>query len=165
MSFLPPLEMRPSSIATNPVESREAPPTPQRPSPLRGTLGSFLRSSGEVGGNEGLTLQPEKVRRDGEEEETVGRGGRGEGTVSDHIAHLARNFSGRPVTLLIMQTGRLVYTGRTLCPRAAGQPYLSRWLSRCTGSRDFSKNGSGRDFSKNGSGWASESGEIGRAHV
>ena len=26
MSFLPPLEMRPSSIAPNPVESREAPP-------------------------------------------------------------------------------------------------------------------------------------------
>ena len=25
MSFLPPLEMRPSSIALNPVESREAP--------------------------------------------------------------------------------------------------------------------------------------------
>jgi hypothetical protein len=45
----------------------------------------------------------------------------------------------------------LVYTGRTLCPRAAGRQYLSRWLSRCTGSRDFSKNGSG---------WASESGET-----
>ena len=42
-------------------------------------------------------------------------------------------------------------TGRTLCPRAAGRQYLSRWLSRCTGSRDFSKNGSG---------WASESGET-----
>ena len=27
MSFLPPLEMRTSSIAPNPVESREAPPT------------------------------------------------------------------------------------------------------------------------------------------
>ena len=26
MSFLPPLEMRPSSIAPNPVESRETPP-------------------------------------------------------------------------------------------------------------------------------------------
>ena len=60
MSFLPPLEMRPSSIATNPVESREAPPTPRRPSPLRGTLGSFLRSPAEVGGNEGFPLQPEK---------------------------------------------------------------------------------------------------------
>ena len=30
LRFLPPLEMRPSSIATNPVESREVPPTPQR---------------------------------------------------------------------------------------------------------------------------------------
>ena len=60
MSFLPPLEMRPSSIATNPVESREAPPSPQRHSPLRGTLGSFLRSPAEVGGNEGFPLQPEK---------------------------------------------------------------------------------------------------------
>ena len=29
LRFLPPLEMRPSSIATNPAESREAPPTPQ----------------------------------------------------------------------------------------------------------------------------------------
>ena len=28
---MPPLEMRPSSIATNPVESREAPKTPQYP--------------------------------------------------------------------------------------------------------------------------------------
>ena len=33
----PPLEMRPSSIAPNPAESREAPPTPQHPSPLRGS--------------------------------------------------------------------------------------------------------------------------------
>ena len=52
LRFLPPLEMRPSSIATNPVEFREAPPTPQRPSPLRGTLGSSLRSPAEVEGNE-----------------------------------------------------------------------------------------------------------------
>lgn len=72
--------------------------------------------------------------------------------MSDHIACLARNVSGRPATLLIMQTGRLWFTpGRTQCPRAAGRPYLSRWLSRCTGSRDFSKNASG---------WASESGET-----
>ena len=125
-----------------------------RPSGFSGTGGKKGKKEGGRRGN-GV-----RIRRDGEEEETVGRGGRGEGTVSDHIAHLARNFSGRPVTLLIMQTGTLVYTGRTLCPRAAGQPYLSRWLSRCTGSRDFSKNGSGRDFSKNGSGWASESGET-----
>ena len=60
LRFLPPLEMRPSSIATNPVESREAPPTPQRPSPLIGTLGSSLRSPTKVGGNEGFPLQPEK---------------------------------------------------------------------------------------------------------
>ena len=39
LRFLPPLEMRPSSIAQNPAESREALPTPQHPSPLRGTLG------------------------------------------------------------------------------------------------------------------------------
>lgn len=116
-----------------------------RPSGFSGTGGKKGKKEGGRRGN-GV-----RIRRDGEEEETVGRGGRGEGTVSDHIAHLARNFSGRPVTLLIMQTGRLVYTGRTLCPRAAGRQYLSRWLSRCTGSRDFSKNGSG---------WASESGET-----
>ena len=38
LRFLPPLEMRAFSIAPNPAESREAPPTPQHPSPLRGTL-------------------------------------------------------------------------------------------------------------------------------
>ena len=38
LRFLPPLEMRPSSIAPNPAESREALPTPQHSSPLRGTL-------------------------------------------------------------------------------------------------------------------------------
>ena len=43
LRFLPPLEIRTSSIARKPVESREAPPNSQRPSPLRGTLGSFLR--------------------------------------------------------------------------------------------------------------------------
>ena len=37
LRFLPPLEMRPSSIAPSPAESREAPPTPQYPSPLRVT--------------------------------------------------------------------------------------------------------------------------------
>ena len=58
MSFLPPLEMRPSSIAPNPVavapdpaESRGAPPPPQDPSPLRGTLGSSLRSPAEGEGH------------------------------------------------------------------------------------------------------------------
>ena len=35
LRFLPPLEMRPTSIATNPAESREAPPTPQYPSTLK----------------------------------------------------------------------------------------------------------------------------------
>ena len=38
LRFLPPLEMRPSSIGPNPVESREAPPTSQYLCPLRGTL-------------------------------------------------------------------------------------------------------------------------------
>ena len=60
LRFLPPLEMRPSSIAPNPAESREVPPTPQYPSPLRGTQGSSLRSPAEVEGNEGFPPQPEK---------------------------------------------------------------------------------------------------------
>ena len=59
LRFLPPLEMRPSSIAPNPAESREAPPTPQDPSPLRGTLGGSLRSPAEVEGNEGFPPHPE----------------------------------------------------------------------------------------------------------
>ena len=37
LRFLPPNEMRPSFISSNLVESREAPLTPQYPSPLRGT--------------------------------------------------------------------------------------------------------------------------------
>ena len=57
---LPPLEMSPSSIATNPAESREAPPTPQYPSTLRDTLGSSLRSPAEVEGNDFFPPQPEK---------------------------------------------------------------------------------------------------------
>ena len=60
LRFLPPLEMRPSSIAPNPAESREALPTTQHPSPLRGTVGSSLRSPAEVEGNEGFPPQPEK---------------------------------------------------------------------------------------------------------
>ena len=60
LRFLPPLEMRPSSIAENPVESREAPPTSQYPCPLKGTLGSSLRSQAEVEGKEGFPPQPEK---------------------------------------------------------------------------------------------------------
>ena len=58
--FLPPLEMRPSSIAPTPVESRETRLTPQDPSPLRGTLGSSLRSPAEVKGNEGFPPPLEK---------------------------------------------------------------------------------------------------------
>ena len=52
--FLPPLEMRPSSVAQTPAESRETPLTPQHPSPLRGTLGSSLRSPAEFEGNKGF---------------------------------------------------------------------------------------------------------------
>ena len=51
--------MKPSSIAPQPVESREAPTTPQDPSPLRGTLGSSLRSPAEVEGN----APPDRERR------------------------------------------------------------------------------------------------------
>ena len=60
LSFLSPLEMRPSSIAPTPAESRETPLTPQHPSPLRGTLGSSLRSPAEVEGNEGFLPPLEK---------------------------------------------------------------------------------------------------------
>ena len=60
LRFLPPFEMRSSSIAPNLAESREALPTTQHPSPLRGTLGSSLRSPAEVEGNEGFPPQPEK---------------------------------------------------------------------------------------------------------
>ena len=58
--FLPPLEMRPSSIAPNPAESREAMPTTQHPSPLRGPVGSSLRSPAEVEGTQGSLPQPKK---------------------------------------------------------------------------------------------------------
>ena len=44
----------------DPAVSRGAPPPPQHPSPLRGTLGSFLRSPAEVEGNEGFPPQPKK---------------------------------------------------------------------------------------------------------
>ena len=37
LRFLPPIKMRPSFISSNLAESREAPLTPQYPSPLRGT--------------------------------------------------------------------------------------------------------------------------------
>ena len=42
MRCLPPLEVRPSSVAPDPAESRGAPPPPQDPSSLRGTPGSSL---------------------------------------------------------------------------------------------------------------------------
>ena len=48
-----PLEVRPSSVAPDPAESRGAPPPPQDPSPLRGTLGSSLRSPAEGEGARG----------------------------------------------------------------------------------------------------------------
>ena len=60
LRFLPPLEVRPSSIAPFPAESRGAPQTPQDPSPLRGTLGSSLRSPAEGEGNEGFPPPPDK---------------------------------------------------------------------------------------------------------
>ena len=52
LRFLPPNQMRTSSVAPDPAESRGAPPPPQDPSPLRGTLGSSLRSPAE---GEGLS--------------------------------------------------------------------------------------------------------------
>ena len=60
LRFLPPLEVRPSSFATSPAESRKAPPTPQNHSPIRGTMGSSLRSPAEVEGNEAFPPQPQK---------------------------------------------------------------------------------------------------------
>ena len=50
----------PLSVASDPAESRGAPPPPQDPSPLRGTLGSSLRSPAEGEGNEGFPPPPEK---------------------------------------------------------------------------------------------------------
>ena len=60
MRFLPPLEVRLSSFAPEPAESRGAPPPPQDPSPLRGTLGSSLRSPAEGEGHEGFPPPPDK---------------------------------------------------------------------------------------------------------
>ena len=53
------VEVRPSSVAPDPAESRGAPPPPQDPSPLRGTLGSSLRSpeEGEGAGTLGVPLE------------------------------------------------------------------------------------------------------------
>ena len=47
LSLDPKVGTRPSSIAPDPAESRGAPPPLQDPSPLRGTLGSSLRSPAE----------------------------------------------------------------------------------------------------------------------
>ena len=58
LRFLPPFEMRPSSVAPDPAESRGAPPPPQDPSPLRGTLGSSLKSPAEGQGHEGFPPPP-----------------------------------------------------------------------------------------------------------
>ena len=55
-----PLEARPSSVAPDPAESRGAQPPPQDPWPLRGTLGSSLRSPAEGEGHEGFPPPPDK---------------------------------------------------------------------------------------------------------
>ena len=60
LRFQPPLEVRPSSVGQDPAESRGAPPPPQDPSPLRGTLGSSRRSPAEGEGHEGFPPPPEK---------------------------------------------------------------------------------------------------------
>ena len=41
------MKVKVESVAPDPAESRGAPPPPQDPSPLRGTLGSSLRSPAE----------------------------------------------------------------------------------------------------------------------
>ena len=60
LRFLPQLEMRPSSIAPNPVEFLKPLPIPQYPRLLRGTLRSSLRSPVQVEGTQGFLPQPEK---------------------------------------------------------------------------------------------------------
>ena len=60
LRFLPTNQMRTSSVAPDPEESRGAPPPPQDPSPHRGTLGSSLRSPAEGEGHEGFPPAPEK---------------------------------------------------------------------------------------------------------
>ena len=60
LRFLLQLEMRPSSIAPNPVESQEAPPKFTVRLLLKGILRSSLRSSAEVEGTQGILPQPEK---------------------------------------------------------------------------------------------------------
>ena len=60
MSFLPPLEMRPSSIAPNPVESREAPPNCTFPDFSEAPL-DLPEITGTSRGNQGF---PAPTRKD-----------------------------------------------------------------------------------------------------
>ena len=60
MSFLPPLEMRPSSIAPNPVESRETPPNCSVSLTSQRHPETFLRSLAQVEGTKGFLPQPVK---------------------------------------------------------------------------------------------------------
>ena len=60
LRFLPPNQMMTSSVAPDPAETRGVPPPPQDPSPLRGTLGSSLRSPAEGEGHEGFPPPPDK---------------------------------------------------------------------------------------------------------
>ena len=60
MSFLPPLEMRPSSIAPKPVESRETPPNCSVSLTSQRHPETFLRSPAQVEGTKGFLPQPVK---------------------------------------------------------------------------------------------------------
>ena len=60
MNFLPPLEMRPSSIAPNPVESREAPPNCTVSLTSQRHPYTFLRSPAQAEGSKGFLPQPVK---------------------------------------------------------------------------------------------------------
>ena len=60
MSFLPPLEMSPSSIAPNPVESREAPPNCTVSLTSQWHQQKLTDVTGKSRGNPGLPATPEK---------------------------------------------------------------------------------------------------------
>ena len=60
MSFLPPLEMRPSSIASNPVESREAPPKFTVSLTSKRHPEKLPEVTGKSRENSGFLLRPEK---------------------------------------------------------------------------------------------------------
>ena len=64
LRFLPPLEVRPSSVAPDPAEARGGPPPIQDRSPLRGTLASSLRSPAEGEGHEGFPPPPRERPRE-----------------------------------------------------------------------------------------------------